>query len=254
MQHDEPATSGPCWVELATIDAAAATVFYTGLFGWRAAVDQRPEAAGYTVLTQAQGPVAALAPQYREGRPPAWTVSFLVEDADATAARITEAGGRVLLGPVDVLELGRYTAAADPSGAVFALWQARDFGGAAVLGKPNSLGWVELHTRDVAACAAFYTAVFGWGSSAGQHYTQWRLAGRDFAGMVRMDDSYPAEVPAHWLPYFAVADVDAIVNKAAGHGAERVMGPMDVPDGPRIAVLRDRQGAAFGVYLASSLG
>ncbi|MGC0313967.1 VOC family protein [Kitasatospora acidiphila] len=254
MQNDELVTNGPCWVELATTDAAAATAFYTGLFGWQAAADQRPEAGGYTMLTQVQGPVAALVPQHREGQPPAWTVSFLVEDADATSARITEAGGKVLVQPMDVFALGRFAVAADPSGAVFALWQAGEFGGSAVLSKPNSLGWVELHTRDVAACTVFYPEVFGWSCSPGEHYTQWGLAGRDFGGMARMDDSYPAEVPAHWLPYFAVADVDAIVNKASGYGAERVMGPTDVPDGPRIAVLRDRQGAAFGVYLAGTEG
>jgi predicted enzyme related to lactoylglutathione lyase len=72
--------------------------------------------------------------------------------------------------------------------------------------------------------------------------------------MVRMDDGYPAELPAHWLPYFAVADVDAVVHKALGRGGERVMGPMDLAGGRRIAVLRDGQGAAFGVYLAGTDG
>jgi predicted enzyme related to lactoylglutathione lyase len=123
-----------------------------------------------------------------------------------------------------------------------------------VINKPGSLGWVELLTRDVAACTAFYPEVFGWSVNASEAYTQWGINGADFGGMMRMDEQFPAEVPPHWLPYFSVADVDTTVNRAVGLGAETLMPPMDVPDGPRIAVLRDGQGAAFGVYLAGTEG
>ncbi|MFE9423894.1 VOC family protein [Kitasatospora sp. NPDC006697] len=254
MKNDELVVNGPCWVELSTSDAASATTFYTGLFGWRAETDPRPEAGGYTMLSLADGPVAALAPQYQEGRPTAWLVSFQVASADGMADQVREAGGTVQLGPMDVFELGRFAVCADPAGAVFSIWEPKDFRGAAVVNRPNSLGWVELHTRDVAACTAFYPRVFGWSVSPSEYYTQWGLGGADFGGMARLDESLPPEVPPHWLPYFSVADVDATVHKAVGHGAERVMGPADVPGGPRIAVLRDLQGASFGVYLAGTEG
>ncbi len=52
------------------------------------------------------------------------------------------------MGPMDVFDLGRFAVLADPSGAVFSLWQARSFAGAAVFNAPGSLGWVELATRD----------------------------------------------------------------------------------------------------------
>ncbi|CAM5489580.1 hypothetical protein SVIOM74S_07577 [Streptomyces violarus] len=71
--------------------------------------------------------------------------------------------------------------------------------------------------------------------------------------MVTMDDKFPPEVPPHWLPYFAVADVDATTAVVQAHG-DVLMVPTSVPDGPRIAVLRDPQGAMFGVYRAGDEG
>ncbi|GAA1990283.1 VOC family protein [Kitasatospora viridis] len=254
MQNDELVTNGPCWVELATTDVPSATNFYTGLFGWRAGAEPRAAIGDRTVLSQSAGPVAALLPGLGEGGAPAWLPSFLVDSVDETVARVRVAGGTVRREPAEVSVLGRSAVVADPSGAPFGLWQAREFAGAAVLNEPNSLGWVELHTRDVAACTAFYPKVFGWSVDASEHYTQWGLGGADFGGMARIDEHHPAGTRPHWLPYFAVSDVDAMLNKAVGHGAERVMGPVDVPQGPRIAVLRDLQGAAFGMYLAGTEG
>jgi predicted enzyme related to lactoylglutathione lyase len=66
--------------------------------------------------------------------------------------------------------------------------------------------------------------------------------------MLTMDDRFAAQVPPHWLPYFAVEDVDTTVAAAARAGASVQTKPISVPDGPRIAVLKDPQGAVFGVY------
>jgi hypothetical protein len=96
--------------------------------------------------------------------------------------------------------------------------------------------------------------VFGWSVNAAENYTQWGIDGADFGGMLTMDDKFPPEVPPHWLPYFAVTDVDSTAATATGAGGTLLMEPTSVPDGPRIAVLRDPQGAAFGVYLAGGEG
>jgi predicted enzyme related to lactoylglutathione lyase len=67
-----------------------------------------------------------------------------------------------------------------------------------------------------------------------------------------MDDNFPAEVPAHWAVYFAVADADATVAKVTELGGAVVVPPTDIPQG-RFAMLVDPQGAAFNVIrLASS--
>ncbi|WP_406181623.1 VOC family protein [Streptomyces canus] len=250
MKFDKPVTGGPCWTELGTDDVEAAKRFYAELFGWRPETDPRAEAGGYTVAHLGDAAVAALTPLYQESQPVAWNVSFAVTDADTAARKVTEAGGTVLVEPMDVFDVGRFTVALDPVGAAFQLWQARSFPGAGLFNAPGSLGWVELMTRAPERAVAFYTTVFGWSVNSSEHYTQWGLDGADFGGMVTMDDKFPPEVPPHWLPYFAVEDVDSTTATATSAGGTVLMEPTSIPDGPRIAVLRDPQGAVFGVYLA----
>ncbi|MEH0510229.1 MULTISPECIES: VOC family protein [unclassified Streptomyces] len=250
MKLDAPVPGGPCWAELGTGDLEAAKRFYAELFGWRAETDPRQEAGGYSVAHLGDSAVAALSPRHQEAQPCAWSVSFAVTDADVSARLATEAGGTVLVGPVDVFDVGRFVVVLDPSGAAFQLWQARSFSGAGLFNAPGSLGWVELLTRDPDRAETFYTTVFGWTVRSSENYLQWGVGGADFGGMIRMDDKFPREVPAHWLPYFAVADVDDATRTAVGAGGAALMEPATMPDGPRIAVLRDSQGAVFGVYRA----
>ena len=56
-----------------------------------------------------------------------------------------------------------------------------------------------------------------------------------------------AKAPAHWLTYFAVADVDDTAGKAAQLGGSVMMPPMDIPAVARMAVLSDPQGAFFAI-------
>jgi predicted enzyme related to lactoylglutathione lyase len=250
MKLDRPVTGGPCWTELGTSDLEGAKRFYADLFGWRPETDPRQEAGGYTVAHLGDAAVAAISPLYQESQPVAWNVSFAVSDADAAVEAVTAAGGTVVLGPMDVFDVGRFAVAYDPGGAAFQLWQARAFPGAGLFNAPGALGWVELLTRAPDRVTEFYTTVFGWTVNASEHYTQWGIDGADFGGMLAMGDKFPHEVPSHWLPYFAVEDVDATADAAVGAGGSMLMEPTSVPEGPRIAVLRDPQGAAFGIHVA----
>ncbi len=54
-------------------------------------------------------------------------------------------------------------------------------------------------------------------------------------------------IPPNWLVYFAVDDADAAVEAATKAGGSAMMGPMDIPQVGRIAVLADGQGAVFAV-------
>jgi len=250
MKLHEPVTGGPCWAELGTSDLEAAKRFYAKLFGWRPETDPRQQAGGYTIARLDGAAVAALTPLSQQARPVAWNVSFAVADADAAVRWVTAAGGTVPQGPVDVFDAGRFAVAVDPAGAVFQLWQAGTFPGAGLFNAPGSLGWVELLTREPGRAADFYTTVFGWSVTASARYPQWAIDGADFGGMVTMDEKFPHEVPAHWLPYFAVADVNTAAVDTTDSDGTVLMEPTSLPDGPRIAVLRDPQGAMFGVYRA----
>ncbi|MFG2906903.1 VOC family protein [Kitasatospora sp. NPDC048286] len=254
MKQTSVTTNTPCWTELGTSDPPAARAFYTELFGWQEDHSARPGDGDYTQMLVGGAPVAAITPRYAPQQPIAWTVCIAVADADATAARIKEFGGRILKDPTDAFDFGRFSVAADPSGAVFILWQGRSFKGAGVFNEPGSLGWAELLTRDPSGSLAFYPAVFGWDVAPSESYPQWRLDGRDFGGMLTMDDRFPPQVAPHWLPYFAAVDVDDTVSRAAALGGDVLMPATGTPGGRRIAVLRDPQGAAFGVYTAGAEG
>ena len=81
----------PCWVDTRQPDPRAAVDFYTQLFGWEA------ETSGEYTFCRLRGrDVAAIA----AGDSPAWSTHIWIEDADETAARVTDAGGSVVTAPV----------------------------------------------------------------------------------------------------------------------------------------------------------
>jgi predicted enzyme related to lactoylglutathione lyase len=174
-----------------------------------------------------------------------------VADAEATCTEAVAHGGKVLMPPTQVFDLGSYGVLADPGGAPFAIWQAKAFTGAEILGDANSLGWIELSTRDVPQALEFYPALFGWTTHLSDFYTEWSLDGIRFGGLIDLNTlpGPAADAAPHWKPYFKVPDVDEAAAKTAAGGGGVTMPPENLPgDTLRISVLRDPQGAAFGIY------
>ncbi len=62
-----------------------------------------------------------------------------VAGADETADKVEAAGGTVVVEPMDVMDIGRVAFSADPTGAVFGVWQPKTFTGADLVNAPNSL-------------------------------------------------------------------------------------------------------------------
>jgi hypothetical protein len=237
----------PSWVDLQTPDTKAAQAFYGSIFGWTAT--EIPDAGGYGMFQIDGANVCGLGPTMGEGQPPAWTNYVNVVDAEATMARVIIAGGTVLMEPMAVMEAGHMALFADPTGAVLGLWQPGQHTGADLANEPNTWCWSELNTRDTAKATSFYTHVFDWDASKafeGMEYTEWKNGDSSIGGMQEMPAMVPAEVPAHWLPYFAVSDTDATVATAEKLGATILMPPTDIPPG-RFSVLSDPAGATFAV-------
>lgn len=241
----------PCWFELGTSDQTAAKAFYSSLLGWT--ISDSPMGPGqvYTIFNLDGKNAAAaytLGPELK-GVPPNWMVYFSTPDADAAAAKVTALGGAIKMGPFDVMEHGRMAVCADPTGAVFSLWQAKKHSGAAVVGELNSVCWSELATRDLPKAREFYTALLGWEtyeSTSGPGYTHIKVAGQDQGGMIEMDAQWEG-IPPHWGIYFLVDDCDGVATKIKELGGRIRHGPFDAPNVGRIAMAADGQGAGFSI-------
>jgi predicted enzyme related to lactoylglutathione lyase len=122
--------------------------------------------------------------------------------------------------------------------------------------------WHELMSRDPKQSEDFYLQVAGvkvtlMGDEP-DAYRMLLVGGQPVGGMAgpRPDqEGWPSGGPeAHWIAYFGTHDVDAAARKAQELGGEVLLPPVDVPGMGRAAVLRDPQGAAFGVFASAGEG
>ena len=262
----------PCWIDTSQPDPGAAVAFYGGLFGWQFEDVMPPDAEGEYFIGRirggdvaAVGSIPAAAPQMAT-----WNTYIWVESADDTAAKVRDAGGQVLMDPFDVMDAGRMGVFADPEGAAFCAWQAKNHKGARIVNEAGSLNFNGLNTRDVAGAKAFYGSVFGWTTLVLDGGAEmWTLPGYGdhleertpglrkmvaqsggpvgfedvVASIVPLADDQP-DVPAHWNVTFAVDDADATAAKAKELGGTVIVPPFDAP-WVRMAVLADPAGASF---------
>ncbi|GDY32259.1 VOC family protein [Gandjariella thermophila] len=240
----------PCWVDLGVDDLDRARAFYGELLGWEAPPGS-PETGGYSICLKNGRAVAGIGPkQGPPDVPPAWTTYLSVADADETARKISAAGGKLLVEPGDVMDAGRLAIAADPGGAVFGIWQSRAHTGIGLANEPGALCWNENMSRDYEANLAFYRSVFGYDyddmSANGFRYSVFKVDGNPAGGIGELGADFPADIPPHWMAYFAVADTDAAVAKVTELGGGVLRTPWDTPYG-RMAILGDSQGAVFAV-------
>jgi predicted enzyme related to lactoylglutathione lyase len=109
------------WFELMTTDVDAAKNFYTNLLDWTTE-DMPMEETTYTVIKVQDEQVAGLMtmPQGSEEMPPTWGIYITVKDVDTTVEKAKELGGKILVEPRDIPEVGRFSVIQDPQGAWFA--------------------------------------------------------------------------------------------------------------------------------------
>jgi predicted enzyme related to lactoylglutathione lyase len=251
VTRDTPWPDGtPCWVDLSTADIPRAVSFYSSQFGWD--IQQGgPEAGGYSMARLDGRNVAGIGPNMTQpDAPSAWSTYIASRDADATANKITSAGGKVLMGPMDVMDVGRMVVAADTTGATFGVWQARNHTGAQVVNVPGAFTWSEHMSRDFEGAKAFYAAVFGYEygdmSSEGFSYATLLIGGQQVVGGIGAYPDGQQEHPALWSVYFGAADTDKAVELLTSHGGRVLRPATDSPYG-RMALVADNQGAVFSL-------
>jgi len=244
-----------CWIELGTTDHAAAKKFYGALFGWTPndapmgpggvytmfRLDGRDAAAGYELNPA----------QRAQHVPPHWMLYVLVQNVDASAAKVPQLGGQVIMGPFDVMDAGRMAVLQDPTGAYFCLWQANKNKGIGIHSVHGTLCWADLSTNDTDKAQKFYSGLLGWKFEKGEKDDSGYLHiknGEHFIGGLPPAKYLQPGVPPHWLAYFLVDDVDVTANTAKEMGAKFFMPPMTMEGVGRMSVMADPQGAVFAIF------
>jgi len=242
------------WYELATSDIEGAKVFYTNVMGWGTTAASMP-GSNYTQFTAGDTPVAGLlklpAEASRTGAAPQWIGFVGVDDADVAAGRVKQLGGTVLVPPMDVPNVTRFSVIADPQMAPLALVKRpeRSPQWSKQLGAPGHVSWHELHATGWEKAFAFYSELLGW-QKADSHvdsmgtYQQFSAGKEAIGGMFNKPPMIPA---TFWLYYFNVDDIDAASGRVTAGGGQIVNGPMEVPGGQWIIQGRDPQGAMFAL-------
>jgi hypothetical protein len=242
------------WHDLMTTDVDRAKSFYAGLLGWRYEIADMGEMGEYPMIYVGErglGGIVGL--DAAAGAPSHWIAYVTVDDVDAAAARGEAAGGTTCVPPTPIPNVGRFAVLTDPTGAVISPFVSASPAPLEESGPPpaGTVCWNELLTTDAGRALPFYRSVFGWGHGtmdmgpAGAYHL-FKRAGKDVAGMMELPaGALPRSL---WVPYFAVADVDAGFSTAVAMGAREHMAPQDVPGVGRFAMAADPTGAVFSLF------
>ncbi|GAB2789490.1 VOC family protein [Streptomyces chlorus] len=240
----------PCWADVMFNDVEGAKSFYGDVLGWTFG-GSSSEFGNYTQAYADGKAVAAVVPPMpgQEG-PSQWCLYLAVRDAAATAVRIRDNGGEMLMEPMRVGDFGTMCLAREPGGTVFGLWQAGTHEGFEATGVSGAYCWAEVCTRDPEKTDAFFPAVFSYRSRQLEDdsvdFRLYELGQETVLGRMAMTEDFPPEVPSYMNVYFAVENCDEAVTRATERGGTLHFGPITTPFG-RFAALSDPQGANFSV-------
>lgn len=120
--------------------------------------------------------------------------------------------------------------------------------------------WSELMSRDPDTSEHFYRQVVGLSvESVGEGENVYRTLlsdGKPIGGLTgpRPDSNvWPSGGPeGHWVSYFASDDVEAASRRAEQMDGRVLLGPLALPGVGVVAVLRDPDGATFGLFKPES--
>ncbi len=108
------------WYELRTPDPAAAMKFYSELFGWNSKSQMMGPAMEYHTISVGEVGIGGACTPPQKDIPPHWGAYVTVDDIEATAQKIKECGGTLMMEPMDIPEVGRFTMFTDPQGGALA--------------------------------------------------------------------------------------------------------------------------------------
>jgi hypothetical protein len=249
------------WYELLTPDAEGSKAFYDSVAGWNIG-EPAPEFQGYRMIGRSDGKFAGgvfpITEEMRQhGARPTWLGYILVPDVDQSVQDIEGAGGKALMAPFDIPNVGRIAMLTDPQGAPFYVMKpippADDPNAKSDVFSPDQaehVRWNELSTSDPDAALDFYKRQFGWGQEGDMDmgemgkYRFIQANGVTIGAIMRKPPQLPVSV---WTYYIGVDDIDRAVSAINDGGGRILNGPMEIPGGEFALNAIDPQGAPFGL-------
>lgn len=250
------------WYDLMTSDVDAAQQFYGKILGWTFRDSGQKDMRYQTIEAKGQG-IGGVMELTREmtggGARPCWMGYIVVDDVDASAKSIKDAGGTVHMQPRDIPSVGRVALVTDPQGVMFYIMRPTPpadnpdaTSHAFMATKPlvGHCGWNELATSNLDSAVNFYINQFGWRQDEEVDmgpmgsYKLFHHGPDMIAGMMKAPDEMPVSM---WSYYFEVSNIDAAVATVKSSGGQIIQEPREVPGGEFTVNGVDPQGASFAL-------
>jgi predicted enzyme related to lactoylglutathione lyase len=239
------------WAELFTNDSAAATKFYSGVFGWTAvALDQH--GMDYTVFSNGNHPVAGLRQRSPSSTPHAsrWINYIAVTDIGSALSLVTKAGGEVRAPAREFPRIGWQAIITDNEGSPVGLLQSSSGDSADDEPAPGDWNWFHLLAKDPLSAAAFYRQIFNYTVALDvrtEKKNQLLLSSDELnrGGVSVLPDRESAK--PGWLGVIRVSNLDETLARVSALGGDIVVAPHDAAFGSRFALIADPTGGAVGV-------
>lgn len=249
------------WYELMTPDPAGAKAFYDAVVGWDIAA-QSTFPNGYRMIGRGDGKMAGgvlplTGEMISHGARPGWLGYIAVDDVDASVSKTEADGGKTLIPPFDIPEVGRVAMVSDPTGAPFYVMKpippANDPDSVSdvfSVDQPQHVRWNELSSSDQDGAVAFYTRHFGWGQEGAMEmgdmgqYKFIQQSGIAIGAIMAKPPQLPVSM---WTYYIGVDDIDRAAAAVTAGGGQILHGPIEIPGGEFALNGMDPQGASFGL-------
>jgi uncharacterized protein len=226
----------PSWVDVmveTTEQREALMAFYNALYGWT--YDVGAEEMGYYTIASLDGR-AVMGLGQGPGAEGKMITYFATDDIEKSAAKATELGANIFMGPMDVMDVGKMALVVDPLGAVHGLWQAGTFTGFGVVYEPGTIGWFDHASNDPAAAADYYVNLTGMTLNESQPDMRVLQNGDQWFASVSQDQM-PGGA-ARWNPVYIGDSLARIRDTARAQGGSVVVEEMPVP-GSAITVIAE---------------
>jgi len=116
----------------------------------------------------------------------------------------------------------------------------------------GKIGWIDTTVDDASGLRDFYSAVVGWDTEEvsmgdyGDYVMKLPASGDGVSGICHARGSN-ADLPAGWLIYIVVADVEKSAATCTANGGKMVIEPRGLAGG-QFCVIEDPSGAVAGLY------